>query len=191
MSFPEHKQFQQLLDIATEETGEYGNYTFEPVGLILLPTHIPDDDFCTLPDTMPFAETGTDGVHFRFLAIDGKYSDLSPVIMTVPNCGDYLPNIVVGEDLREFLALGCKVGYFLLDELMAIDEPAYTTTAFLKELELQKFNADFEQEEKDLLLTITSTFNLTPWRNPLVRLKELRLKYSNYLNLPVNSQDLT
>ncbi len=186
MNFPEHKTLNQLLGIATKETGEYGNYSFEPVGLILLPTHVPNDDFCTLPNTMPFAETGTDGVHFRFLAIDGKYTDDSPIIMTTPNCGNDLPNIVVGENLIEFLALGCKAGYYLLDQLTATDAPIYSRNSLLKELELQKFDPEFESEERELLLSISATFNLKPWNNPSERLRELELKYANYLKIPTS-----
>ena len=186
MIFPEHKTFKQLMGIATKETGDYGNYSFEPIGLILLPAHIPNNDFCTLPNTMPFAETGIDGVHFRFLAINGEYSDFSPVIMTVPNCDNNLANVVVGANLKEFLALGCKSGYHLLDQLTAIDAPIYSRNSLLKELELQQFNPDFQQEEQKLLLIISSTFNLNPWSNPATRLKELELTYASYINLSVS-----
>lgn len=62
------------------------------------------------PDGRMFGSTGGDGVHFSVLVGTGA------VVMTAPMAFDR-PNLVLGAELREFLALGCHTGYFHLDRL--------------------------------------------------------------------------
>jgi hypothetical protein len=62
----------------------------------------------TPADSVMFASTGGDGVHFSALDSDGA------VVMTVPMAFDS-PNHVLGKDIPEFLALGRRTGYFHLD----------------------------------------------------------------------------
>ena len=65
-----------------------------------------------------FASTGGDGVHFSLLDLGEGPTESSPVVMTVPMAfGDREPNWVLGESLRDFLALGRGIGYFSLDQL--------------------------------------------------------------------------
>src|SRR5262245_63700807 len=93
-------------------TGDEPEYAFERIGLLLEDPEAPGDwDYDATPvGAVPFAWTGGDGVHFSVLA------DGSAVVMTVPkSLGD--TNHVLAESLTEFLALGCRTGYFSLERL--------------------------------------------------------------------------
>jgi hypothetical protein len=71
----------------------------------------------TPANTLAFARTGGDGVHFNFVLRDGRVREDSPILMAVPMNVDR-PHVIVGRDLRDFLALGVGRGFFLLDGLV-------------------------------------------------------------------------
>jgi hypothetical protein len=75
--------------------------------------------FTTPKNSLSFASTGGDDVHFGLVAVNGKFGDASPVVMTVPMAGDNPEelNFIVGETLRDFLCLGCERGFFDLEKL--------------------------------------------------------------------------
>jgi hypothetical protein len=107
---------------------------------------------------LAFMSTGGDGVHYSLPKgmKDGK------VIMTVPmNFGN--ENMVVGESLFEFLALGCDFGYFGLEQLM------YDFNDTINEIH----NA---QPRSRALKRFKAHFNLTPWPDIEARLRELNFK---------------
>ena len=88
-----------------------------PIGLRLEdPAQTRAWDYPTTPvNVTTFASTGGDAVHFS--AINASHgSGTAVVVMTVPMAFDN-PNHIVGGDLREFLALGCRTGYFCLERL--------------------------------------------------------------------------
>jgi hypothetical protein len=68
---------------------------------------------CTPLNTVLFAFTGSNGVHFSYLEIE---KDISPIIMTVPtNWGNtpYAYNVILAHNMDEFLGLGLDlVDYF-------------------------------------------------------------------------------
>lgn len=95
--------------------------------------------------------------------------------MTVPMGIDC--NFVVGADLTEFLALGCRYGYFALEEL-EYDRPG--TIAALQ----SGAPADPDsQEEQYLLAAIRDGFNLRPWPNIEKRLDELHEQFHGLIEL--------
>lgn len=82
---------------------------------------IPADDSLRYDSTPTnvkvFATTGGDGVHYSLLEISDT---IQPVVMTVPaNFGDTTAhyNIILGENLNEFLSLGYYNGWFPLEQL--------------------------------------------------------------------------
>jgi hypothetical protein len=93
---------------ASEDWCDY----FEPAGLIL---QIPQRSayWCTPLNALTFARTGGDGTHYSLVTAPGTDLAHRPVVMTVPMSDD--PNVIVGEDLRDFLALGCRFGYLGLE----------------------------------------------------------------------------
>jgi hypothetical protein len=83
-----------------------------------------------------------------------------PVVMTVPMMFD-APNHVLGEDLREFLSLGCRVGCFGLEQL------AYRRDETVAAIQAAEATSD------PLLLALTRELDLRPWSDVAGRLSEL------------------
>lgn len=72
---------------------------------------------CTPINTTVFAHTGGDGVHFSILELS---DEIQPIIITVPmNFGGAVKNrnLILGENLPEFLSLGFYNGWFSLEQL--------------------------------------------------------------------------
>ncbi len=150
------------------------NYFFDPIGLILLKKLECWGYWCTPTNTISFATTGGDGVHFGFLcANDGKPSDDSPIVMTLPSADT--SNIIVGENFKEFLNLACRIGFFELEQI------EYQPEIYLPLLDSHKYIEDISQEEKSMLENLEKTFKLKPWLNHGSRLIELKDKYFNKL----------
>jgi hypothetical protein len=98
--------------------------------------------------------------------------------MTLPaNSGD--ENRIVGENVREFLALGIDCGYFVLEQL-AYQGPALFD---VRDREGQSIT------DRQILDEIASIFGLSPWPNPAERLSELNAKYLPLLRFPVDWPD--
>ncbi len=104
-------------------------------------------------NTLTFARTGGDDVHFGMLATNGLYGDSSPIVMTVP-IADENPeeaNFIVGENLHAFLCVGCTHGYGSLEEL-----------AYGKQHELFDFLAG-PGDDNPSYAKLRSALSLTPW----------------------------
>ncbi|OON70093.1 hypothetical protein [Hymenobacter sp. CRA2] len=69
---------------------------------------------CTPVNSLSFARTGGNGVHFGILEAR-DVTATGPVVMTVPMPG---VNIVVAETLDEFFGIGCWAGWFGLEQLV-------------------------------------------------------------------------
>lgn len=175
--------------------GEPEIETLDDMGLRLLrPLETWDYDFTPL-NCSTFATTVGDGVHFSFLHIDGKVTEESPVVMTVPMMPDE-PNRIVGANLHEFLSLGCVIGYFFLEQLVYdFDE----TLGYL--FHHDKFVAHCYAEEptpedlrdletqKRLLDLLRQEFDLAPWPHPKKRLRELNKQWLGKLQLRPQEED--
>jgi hypothetical protein len=115
-------------------------------------------------------------VHYSLLAVEDGVTDFAPVVMTVPMCDT--PNVIVGGNLKEFLCLGCRLGYFSLEQL------AYHPERTLAELKSQRLDPESGAPERALLQKISIHFGLMPWSNPQRRLEELETKYGPSIVLP-------
>jgi hypothetical protein len=171
--------FEQLWAIANREakrTGETPNNVFLPVGLRLEPPTKPWEYYCTPTNVKTFASTGCDGVHYSFLELSS--SSASPVVMTVPtNFGDPNSNVIISENLHEFLCLGSKASYIVLEELSWEDGKL----DLLKSVDYADFLSD---EEIHLLNVLISEFSLHPWSVLEERISRLQSKYRDLLQLP-------
>jgi hypothetical protein len=100
------EQLPPAFDAAGAALGMTADEAAESVGLLLEP--VPERwSYDTTPrNSLTFASTGGDSVHYSVLTDAGRPG---PVVMTVPMNPDR-PNVVVGADLRDFLALGCHSG---------------------------------------------------------------------------------
>ncbi|WP_214407904.1 hypothetical protein [Pseudonocardia lacus] len=137
---------------------------FLPIGLCLEdPATAARWEYTTTPaDGLTFASTGRNGVHFSFVG-----DSAGPVVMTVPAAFDS-PNRVVGGDLREFLALGCRTGYRRLEAL---------AHGFARRDAIRRLGADAEvdtsEAEAELLGRLRAALDLRPWPDVGGRLAEL------------------
>lgn len=134
----------------------------EPLGLFLTPDLKPSGYRATPACCRTFAWTGGDGVHFS-LAKTG--ADRPPVVMTVPMNFD-APNIVAGADLSEFLSLGLRTGYYVLENLV------YQRDAAIFSL---TNGVEIDEHGLSALEDIEKSFSLLPWSNVRDRLAALQV----------------
>lgn len=141
-----------------------------------------DDDWWLWYDFTPlnvktFASTWWDWVHFSFLEIDGKYSDNNPVVMTVPMNYFEDSNIIVWENLYDFLSLGINYSYFWLEQL------TYNFDITIKEIESWKY-CDFENSwNSKILENFAKDFKIKKWTEWSIhtKLNDLKEKYYSLL----------
>jgi hypothetical protein len=132
-------------------------------------------DSTTTPiNSITFATTCGDDVHFGLLAIDGKYGDASPVVVTVPMAGDgpEKTNHIVGETLHDFLCLGCVHGFFDLEEL------AYRGRTEL----FATYAIPPSADDEPIYARLRAEFALAPWVDVEGRLQELNHRYRPLLH---------
>jgi len=169
-------QLHSLADVAKLKPTEDDSYTFEGIGLILcVPPRIGQYE-STPKNSLSFARTGGDGVHFSFVLQGTEYTEDSPIVMTVPMAFGGPCNAIVGENLRDFLALGCVAGYFALEQLLYNDRHE-----FIRELEAGRADRDHGAKQRQLLLSIKRAFGLSPWKSVASRLAELEQRYASQL----------
>ncbi len=111
--------------------------------------------------------TGGDGVHFSLLASNASAPLDWPVVMTVPMALD-CPNHIVGANLLDFLAIGLRSGYFILEQLPY--DPDWALAAMLDPEEHFERPALMTQT----LLAIRDHFALAAWDKHRQRLEELK-----------------
>ena len=144
--------------------------SFGEIGLYLCPNFDYPTYESTPINSATFASTGGDGVHFGFL-FGGEFDVVeAPIVMTVPMNFD-LPNVIVGSNLEEFLSLGCRTGYFSLEQIV------YDPNDTILELQTGEYYPDMTGEEIRLLGLISDEFGSKPWQDPEERLRQLRSAY--------------
>jgi hypothetical protein len=159
--------------VAAGIDGETAGVAFSDVGLFLEDPGAPPrhGGYDLSPaDSVLIAGAGSGGVHFSALRPDRDGA--APIVMTVPTVFD-APNVVVGADLREFLALGCTSGYAGLEQL-AHDHPGdWGRTAMIRRAQSAE-----PGQHAGLLAALTGEFGLQPWPDVADRLAELDRRYS-------------
>ena len=164
----------ELTEIQLGEGSPEWNGCFDPIGLILHGKLESWEYWCTPRNSITFASTGGDGVHYGILDIGAGFSDASPVVMTVPMCDT--PNTIVGESLLDFLALGCRQGYFTLEQLI------YQRDLQLAALDSQDFDPDATEEERGMLESISLRFDISPWSDHASKLEQLRRRFLHHVD---------
>lgn len=139
----------------------------DSIGLRLTPELTEPIYDATPKNCLVFAYTGGDGVHFSFLNYKETAQNNCPIVMTVPMYPE-MANLIVGRDLREFLALGLRIGYFFLEQLQ------YDRSDWILELESGQYYSALDHVDIDTLRAIESEFDITPWDNPGERLDALQ-----------------
>jgi hypothetical protein len=158
------------MDIITKLKEFSDTHNMDNVGFYMTDELI-DEWYDSSPlNCLAFASTGGDGVHFSiFKGID---TDSSPVVMTVPmNFGE--ENLVIAQTLLEFLCLGCRFGFFDLEQL-----------SYNFESTTQKIEATNRTEAQNPeLRELTEMFYLKPIKDVSKYIRETNSKYFDQLEL--------
>jgi hypothetical protein len=173
-----HPEFDRLVRFAktvAEEQGKDWKFVLDPVGLIFPEVIRKGNYYCDPENSVEFASTGGDGLHYCFLVADGIVRADSPVLLCRPD-GSEPPNVVVGENLHEFLCLGMNCAYF--DLLRVLEYPDERVGDW--------FGDDVWEEQRELLIRMRREFNLEPWPARKSRLAELQEKYLTLFEPPLD-----
>jgi hypothetical protein len=134
----------------------------------------------TPTNSREFANTGNEGTHYNFLLLDGEVRGDSPIVMTVPGNG---MNIVLGENLHDFLCFGIGLGFGVLEDL------AYKSEEFLQQYPAPgEFAPWVEPEQRETLRCLAERFSLTAWTD--VEDKLVRLDRTSFPMLHFSKQCL-
>ena len=144
------------------KSGSGWEYVLDPIGLIHY-SDFPRYD-ATPMNLEVFAATGGNGTHFGILDSPGN-----PVVMVVPMSIERA-HTVVGGTFHEFLRLGCKCGYFGLEQL------AYDWNGTIEWIKDTHVSTQHPTETK-LLDALMQRFELEPIPDPHKRLKEWRREH--------------
>jgi len=164
----------ELTEIQLDDDAPEWNGCFDPIGLILHGKLENWGYWCTPSNSITFASTGGDGVHYGILDIGAGFTDSSPIVMTVPMCDT--PNTIVGESLLDFLALGCRQGYFTLEQLI------YRRDRQLAALDSQDFDPEATNEERSMLESISQRFALAPWKDHASKFEALQGRFFHHVD---------
>ena len=132
-----------------------------------------NDYFCTPLNTLTFATTGGNGVHFGILVDDARHSLNGPVIMTVPMADE--KNIILAEDLSEFFSIGYYAGWFALEGLVYDREDTIDWFAHA--------NDQMSEEELRFLDLVKTRLALEPQPLSKKRLEDLKEKFFGRLQI--------
>jgi len=155
---------------------------FLSIGLRLHNAKKPWQYYCTPQNVRTFASTGQDGVHYSFLQLSASAPPLSesPVVMTVPMNFDN-QNIVVAENLYEFLCLGARTGYANLEVLA--DESRVESDEAIGALARDEFVRSLSKPQQLRLQILNDAFGLSPLTNLSDRMRTLQAPYLDRLQL--------
>jgi hypothetical protein len=134
----------------------------------------------TPKNSISFAETGGDWVHFSLVSVRGRVSDDSPVVLAYPATseGHWEANAIVGETLHEFLCLGCRWGFSPIENLTIDWEGSIDELTHGPEPE------DLYEDEVQTLEIYRRKLNLEPWPVVEERLRQLQDRKRFLLKFP-------
>lgn len=180
-----NEQFKNLWRLAQREGAKLNmipSDVFSDLGLYLVEPVFESWGYSETPtNAMTFAFTGVDGDHFSFLCHDGQLTSPCPIVMTVPMASKENWNLIVGEDLLDFLRLGYQAHF------AAIPALAYSQTEreeFITRLtnrtpmwqgEAQDDHSVIAQKYLSGVLEVE--FGLHPWDGIEAKLDNLAGKY--------------
>jgi hypothetical protein len=178
---PKHRLLQELVAFHDEIAARTGcDDALDDIGLLL------DDEpyryDMTPRNAAPFVTTGGNGCHYSLLMLEDRPPEHYPIVLTVPMAlheDKSRYNHIVGEDLGEFLNLGCYFGYFALEGL-AFDNLHGETI-----LDLGNAHplGDEWPERLELLAELRQRFDLKPWPDVAGRLRQLKKQYYDLLDV--------
>lgn len=129
--------------------------------------------FCTPKNSLAFAQTGGNGVHFSIVNGINENGHPGPIVMTVPMAIN--TNLVIAEDFNEFFSIGYYVGWFGLEQLVYDLEKNIN--------EFSQTDPKLSTEELKFINMIRNEFGIKYSPISQKRLFELEHKYFNYLEI--------
>jgi hypothetical protein len=129
---------------------------------------------CSPENSRMFARTGGDGIHYSFVLLPDTPVKEGPVVATYPADPD-TNNVIVGEDLSEFLCLGCRCGYEMVPYSNRLP-PCPDAHGAMDEREIA-----FARLRQQILDYLVHRLDLKPWADEPRRLEELRQRYLHCL----------
>ncbi len=142
--------------------------------------HTPWENYgywCTPTNSLAFATSGGDGVHFSFLTLEGLVPEKSPVVMTCPATGGFADNIILAENFRGFLSTGLRTGFFALNEIGHGPEKFFS-----KYPQPDEYAIWLAKEQKSKLAQLQKRFGLEPWINVKETIVALQERYWSLMN---------
>jgi hypothetical protein len=192
-----HPSLKNLWKIAREEalrTGKQPARVFRPIGLKLQRPSARATYWCTPINSRCFAQTGCNGVHFSFVVLDDEVNERCPVVMTVPGLtatGEN--NLIVGANLWEFLCLGIRFGFGVLEQLAY--KPQEFITAYAdpdwRPAKPHQVWAGYalDGRQRRLLDVLVQGLGLVPWADVRQQLLQWQQRYHPLLNLPPGKEE--
>lgn len=158
---------------------------FGALGLILdsRPRH--GGYWCTPTNSLAFARTGGNGVHFSFLVRDGKVTDDCPIVISKPMDLD-APNLIGGASLLDFLCLGCRRGFFALETLPSDKCLKAYGSADWQPADNRDYLAGYgvNEHQRKLLDFLIAKLRLSPWKDLKRKFRRLQKQYMPLLEIP-------
>lgn len=168
------KEFFALDDLILARWGRKAYHHVDYCGLLPI-RPLKNWDYADTPtNTLSFARTGGDGVHFGILNARDETA-AGPVVMTVPMAG---VNIVVAENLQEFFGIGCQAGWYGLEDLAY--NASETIAYYAGEPE------DLSVEERTFLDMVRSELHVAPVALTAERLAELERRFQSQLQIKLS-----
>ena len=185
-----HRSWQKLLKLNREAQARFRgscDWGLGKLGLIVYSRPRYGGYHCTPLNTLCFAHTGGDGTHFSFLAVNGEVNEKSPVVVTIPTTIEY-SNVIVGENLVDFLNLGFYLGYF---GMAVFDGGPYEvlnrfTSGTWKATEPHHFynGLHITDDQRPVMDFLIKRMGLRPWKRPKTKFRALQRRYLPMLELP-------
>jgi hypothetical protein len=158
---------------------------FGRLGLILCPRLSHGGYFCTPDNTLMFARTGGEGVHFSFVVHDQQVTEKSPIVVTIP--GEFgSPNFIVGESLFDFLCLGYYRGFFALETVAGERWFEPYSSADWQPSKDSDYAVGYvlDDHQQRVLSFLIEELGLKPWKDLKRRFQRLQQLYMHLLQVP-------
>lgn len=134
-----------------------------------------DQHYCTTPlDVIPFASTGSDGIHFGFLTDFGHVKDLNlaPIVCVAPS--DFIYGKLVAKNLKDFLSLAATVGQVEFLNQDYKNENEVTTRLQEWDDEQREEYEEVIQDRSELIRVLKDELHIEPMPQVVHYIKNLR-----------------
>lgn len=173
------EDLRRIHDLAAERfPHEYLDVGLGAVGLFLDDPPKNAGYHSTPINSVTFAGTRVDGVHFGSVTDDLQVSPESPIVLTIPMALD-APNYIVGESLYDFLCLGCEHGFTELSNL-------HLNFDWTMDYYRNPVTNYYDQRTPEILRLLTNELSLKSWSDVRRHFSDLQTRFASTLRLPAD-----